>query len=42
MAVGIICGMLNAESDYSLQGQQKYIYVSLNPNPKPYPKPEIT
>ena len=38
--------MLNAERDYSLLGQRKYIYARMNPNPianhKPYPNPKIT
>ena len=40
--------MLNAERDYSLLGQRKYIHASVNPipnpmaNPKPYPNRKIT
>ena len=40
------CRVLNAERDYSLLGQRKYIHARLNPNPianhKPYPNPKIT
>ena len=43
--MGVICRMLNAEHDYSLLGQQKYIHARINPNPianhKPYPNPKI-
>ena len=40
--------MLNAERDYSLPDQRKYIYARMNPNSnpianhKPYPNPKIT
>ena len=38
--------MLNAERDYSILGQRKYIHAKLNPNPianhKPHPNAKIT
>ena len=40
-AAGVICRMVNAEVDYSLLDQRKYIHAKINPNPiannKPYP-----
>ena len=45
---GEICRILNAERDYSLLGQRKYIYARINPNTnpianhKPYTTTKIT
>ena len=39
--MGVICRMLNAEHDYSLLGQQKYIHARINPNPIANPKPYL-
>ena len=42
------CNLQNAERDYNLLSQRKYIYARINPNPnsianyKPYPNPKIS
>ena len=38
----VICRMVNAECDFSLLGQQKYMHRSLNPNPIANSNPKIT